>query len=134
MDFPPELSISARPSLVTAHPAPALPPAHAGFLMGLLAGEGHFGGDGRQAQATLRMHTRHEGLFRWLMSNVPGGKLYGPYNHDGRRYYQWMSRGPHLAEVIVPLVIQYADLVDDHVWGRFTLMCERYGLAAAAPA
>src|SRR5262245_24853141 len=27
-----------------------------GFLLGLLVGEGHFGGDGRQPQVTLRMH------------------------------------------------------------------------------
>ena len=131
--MPQEPSLSPRAPLVARHRAPTLPPAHAGFLIGLLVGEGHFGGDGRQAQATLRMHTRHEGLFRWLMVNIPGGRLYGPYNHGGRRYFQWMSRGPHLAEVVVPLVIQYADLVDDHVWARFALMCERYGLAAPPP-
>ena len=51
-----------------------------GFLFGLLVGEGHFGGDGRQPQVTLRMHIRHEGLFRWLEATFPGGRLYGPYN------------------------------------------------------
>jgi hypothetical protein len=57
-----------------------------GFLLGLLVGEGHFGGDGRQAQVTLRMHTRHEHLFRWLVTAVPGSRLYGPYHHGGRSY------------------------------------------------
>ncbi len=33
---------------------------------GILVGEGHFGGDGRQPQVTLRMHVDHEALFRWL--------------------------------------------------------------------
>ncbi|HVR09365.1 MAG TPA: hypothetical protein VMW75_15055, partial [Thermoanaerobaculia bacterium] len=49
-----------------------------GILVGLLVGEGHFGGDGRQPQLTLRMHTDHEVLFRWLQRTFPGGKLYGP--------------------------------------------------------
>jgi hypothetical protein len=33
-----------------------------GCLVELLVGEGHFGGDGRRAQVTLRMHVRHEGI------------------------------------------------------------------------
>ena len=56
----------------------------AGFLVGLLVGEGHFGGDGRQPQVTLRMHTDHVAVFEWLMVHVPGGRLYGPYHHGGR--------------------------------------------------
>src|SRR4029434_7420103 len=69
-----------------------------GFLIGLLAGEGHFGGDGRQPQITLRMHTRHERMFRWLERTIPEGKLYGPYHHGGRSYFQWMVRGNFLRE------------------------------------
>ena len=42
-----------------------------GFLLGILVGEGHFGGDGRQPQVTLRMHTDHEALFRWLAERHP---------------------------------------------------------------
>ena len=64
-----------------------------GLLVGLLVGEGHFGGDGRQPQITLRMHVRHEAMFHWIERTFPGGKLYGPYHHDGRHYYQWMARG-----------------------------------------
>ena len=37
-----------------------------GVLIGVLIVEGHFGGDGVRAQITLRMHVRHERLFRWL--------------------------------------------------------------------
>ena len=51
--------------------------------MGLLVGEGHFGGDGRQPHVTLRMHVRHEAIFRWLERTFPGGKLYGPYPPRG---------------------------------------------------
>src|SRR3954451_23161078 len=73
-----------------------------GFLVGILVGEGSFGGDGRQPQVTLRMHTRHEALFRWLMERFPATKLYGPYQHGGRSYYQWMARGRALVEDVLP--------------------------------
>ena len=63
------------------------------MLIGLLIGEGSFGGDGQQPQVTLRMHVRHEALFRWLVGRFPRTKLYGPYHHGGRSYYQWMARG-----------------------------------------
>ncbi len=75
-----------------------------GFLLGILAGEGHFGGDGRQPEVTLRMHTRHETLFRWLQAQFPGGRLYGPYHHGGRSYYQWMARGQYLRQHLAPLI------------------------------
>ena len=75
-----------------------------GFLVGVLVGEGHFGGDGKRPQVTLRMHTRHEALFRWLEANFPGGKLYGPYEHSGRSYFQWMARGPFLRDVLLPIL------------------------------
>lgn len=75
-----------------------------GLLAGLLVGEGHFGGDGRQPQITLRMHVRHESLFRWLERTFPGGKLYGPYSHDGREYFQWMVRGTYLRDEVLPLL------------------------------
>ena len=42
-----------------------------GLVAGVLIGEGSFGGDGKQPQITLRMHMRHEALFRWLDGAVP---------------------------------------------------------------
>jgi hypothetical protein len=98
----------------------------AGFLIGLLVGEGHFGGDGRQPQVTLRMHVRHEKLFRWLQRMFPGGRLYGPYHHGGRYYYQWMARGEFLRRVLVPLVSDHLPGLDDYAAERFRSMCERY--------
>lgn len=74
------------------------------MLVGVLIGEGHFGGDGRQPHITLRMHVRHAPLFNWIQETFPGGKLYGPYNHDGREYLQWMARGSFLRDVLVPLL------------------------------
>jgi hypothetical protein len=75
-----------------------------GFLLGVLVGEGHFGGDGKQPQVTLRMHARHGSLFQWILTNFPGGKLYGPYQHSGRHYFQWMARGAFLRETLWPLL------------------------------
>lgn len=95
--------------------------------MGVLIGEGHFGGDGRYPQVTLRMHVRHEALFRWLEARFPRCRLYGPYNHDGRHYYQWMARGAALAEDVLPLVEEVlTDDLDTHVAGRVRAMREKY--------
>ena len=100
-----------------------------GFLLGLLIGEGHFGGDGRQPQITLRMHTKHEKLFRWLERVVPEGKLYGPYHHGGRSYFQWMLRGPYLRATLAPRIAERLEQLDDHAAARFRSMCERYAIA-----
>lgn len=109
-----------------------------GFLVGLLVGEGHFGGDGRQPHVTLRMHERHEPLFRWIDHTFPGGRVYGPYDHGGRRYYQWMARGSYLRDVLVPLLERRMDpRVDLYAHARFEAMRARYhrqlGAGGAAP-
>ena len=98
-----------------------------GFLIGLLVGEGSFGGDGRQPQVVLRMHTRHEAIFRWLEERFPTCRLYGPYHHGGRSYYQWMARGRALVEDLLPL-LESEDLagLDGHAAERFVAMCENY--------
>jgi len=99
-----------------------------GFLVGILVGEGHFGGDGRQPQVTLRMHTDHEALFRWLTDRV-GGRLYGPYHHGGRSYYQWMARGEFLRTRLVPLLDEHLSAaIDGKAARRYREMKERYGL------
>ncbi len=98
-----------------------------GVLVGLLVGEGHFGGDGRQPHVTLRMHDRHEALFRWLERTFPGGRLYGPYEHGGRRYYQWMARGNYLRTELAPMLRRtLSPSLDGYAHDRFLAMCERY--------
>jgi hypothetical protein len=105
-----------------------LPDFDLGLLVGLLVGEGSFGGDGRQPQVTLRMHVRHEALFRWLMARFPDSKLYGPYNHGGREYFQWMARGTVLVRDLLPLLEDHlTDEVDGHASARMRAMMERYG-------
>jgi hypothetical protein len=100
-----------------------------GFLVGILVGEGHFGGDGRQPQVTLRMHVRHEELFHWLLGIVPGSRLYGPYHHGGRSYYQWMTRGKVLREELLPILLRHFGTIDAHVRQRIEEMTARYRLA-----
>src|SRR6202022_2345882 len=99
-----------------------------GFLLGILAGEGHFGGDGRQPEVTPRMHTGQERLFRWLQRAFPGGRLYGPYHHGGRDYYQWMARGEYLRRTLVPLIAGRLDELDRYAAGRFPRMCKNYAI------
>lgn len=114
-------------SAAAADPPPD--PLAVGFLIGLLVGEAHFGGDGRQAQVTLRMHVRHEATFRWIQHTFPGGRLYGPYQHGGRSYFQWMARGAYLRDQVVPLIHRNRRLLDDHVAARFDAMCRRYAIS-----
>ena len=106
---------------------PALSDFDRGFLVGVLVGEGSFGGDGKQPQVTLRMHTRHEALFRWLMDRFPRSRLYGPYHHGGRSYFQWMARGRVLVEELLPILAE--DLrpgLDAHAAGRLAEMTDKY--------
>ncbi|MCW2967123.1 MAG: hypothetical protein JWM71_895 [Solirubrobacteraceae bacterium] len=75
-----------------------------GIVCGLLLSQGSFGGDGRQPQITLRMHVRHAVLLEWLTARFPRSRLYGPYHHGDRSYYQWMARGRALVEDLLPVL------------------------------
>ena len=99
-----------------------------GVLIGLLIGEGSFGGDGKQPQITVRMHVRHEAVFTWLMERFPSTRLYGPYHHGGRSYYQWMARGRVLVNEVLPLLEEelVGGRLDDYASGRVEAMCQRY--------
>ena len=99
-----------------------------GFVVGLLVGEGSFGGDGRQPQITLRMHTRHQSMFEWLMLRFPRSRLYGPYHHGGRSYYQWMARGAALALDVLPLLERRLTRdLDEPAYERLQTMLMNYG-------
>lgn len=100
-----------------------------GIILGVLMGEGHFGGDGRQPQVTLKLHVRHEPLMRWMHDRIRWSKLYGPYHYDGRHFLQLMFRGESLRRVLVPMLaaLPWRE-IDEHSYGRFRAMCERYGL------
>ena len=112
--------------MASAH-QPELSDVERGLVVGVLIGEGHFGGDGKKPQITLRMHVRHEALFRWLQERFPRARLYGPYNHGGRHYYQWMARGAALAEDVLPVVESVlTEEIDAHVLERIRDMRMKY--------
>ena len=94
------------------------------MIVGLLIGEGSFGGDGKQPQVTFKMHVRHEPLLRWLAERFPASRLYGPYHHGDRHFFQWMIRGHALAD-LVPLLDDAAAL-DPHAAQRIATMRENY--------
>ena len=98
-----------------------------GVVVGVLIAGASFGGDGKQPQVTIRMHTRHEALFGWLMDRFPEARLYGPYHHGGRSYYQWMARGTTLVRDVLPLLeSRLHSGLDGPAADRLTEMCQRY--------
>ncbi len=98
-----------------------------GLLAGVLLSSGSFGGDGKQPQITLRMHTRHEALFRWLMERFPRTRLYGPYHHGDRSYFQWMARGQALVEDVLPVLeAAITPDLDAHAAARLAEMRAKY--------
>jgi hypothetical protein len=106
--------------------ATALSPFDHGVLVGLLVGEGSFGGDGKQPQITLKMHVRHEALFLWLQHRFPQTKVYGPYHHGERSFYQWMARGRALVLDVLPWLEGELAALDDHAARRLDAMVSRY--------
>lgn len=98
-----------------------------GLLVGILIGEGHFGGDSKQPHVVVKMNIRHKSTMDWLYTKIPGSKLYGPYSYDGRNFYQWVVRGKSLREVLIPL-IENQLVMDNHVNERFNQMRRKYGL------
>src|ERR1044072_3284052 len=75
-----------------------------GLVAGILLSEGSFGGDGKQPHVILRKHIRDESLVRWLVARFPRSRLYGPYHHGDRSYFQWVARGPALVEDVLPVL------------------------------
>ena len=99
-----------------------------GIVCGLLLSQGSFGGDGRQPQITLRMHVRHEVLLRWLVERFPRTRLYGPYHHGDRSYYQWMARGRALVEDVLPVLeAVVTPALDEPAAERLANMERKYG-------
>jgi len=73
------------------------------------------------------MHVRHEAIFLWLMERFPTTRLYGPYHHGGRSYYQWMARGAALVRDVLPLLEEAIGAgIDGHASERLATMLGRY--------
>ena len=96
-----------------------------GIVIGLLVGQGSFGGDGRSPHVILKMHVRHERLMRWLQERFPRSRLYGPYHHGNRHFFQWVARGPALAVDLMP-VLEEAAALDGAAAERIGAMRQSY--------
>ena len=106
-----------------------LPQFERGVCLGLVVAHGHFGGDRRHPHIVLKMHVRHEPMLRWLQSLVVGSRLYGPYHHGGRDYFQLMFRGRALRDSIIPLLESTEwKYVDPHTYARYEQMKKRYAI------
>lgn len=125
--------MSDTPSIPGGSEPLALAPFELGFLLGVLIGEGSFGGDGRQPAVTVRMHIRHENLFHRLLEIVPGSRLYGPYHHSGRSFFQWFVRGPALKRLVAVLDRHLTPDLDAHAASRYARMKEAYPRALGIP-
>jgi hypothetical protein len=105
-----------------------LPDLERGLICGLLLSQGSFGGDGRQPHVTLRMHVRHRVLLEWLVQRFPRTRLYGPYHHADRSYFQWMARGRSLVEDVLPVLEGVVTpTLDPPAAARLAEMVDRYG-------
>jgi hypothetical protein len=115
------------PGETTTLPGVPLSELDKGLVAGLLIAEGSFGGDGKQPQITLKMHIRHEALLRWLVERFPRTKLYGPYHHADREFFQWMARGRALVQDVLPVLDEVGiAALDGHAAERLASMRERY--------
>ncbi len=75
----------------------------------------------------LRKHVRHESLMRWLVARFPRSRLYGPYHHGDRSYFQWVARGPGLVEDVLPVLdALILPALDAHAAARLADLHERY--------
>ena len=94
-----------------------------GLLIGLLIGRASFGGDGKQPQVVIKMDAGRKRLLSWLVSQVPGSRVFGPYEHRGKKYIQWMVRGKALRGILIP-AIKEADIgkYDLRMYRRFRKM------------
>jgi hypothetical protein len=61
------------------------------------------------------------------MARFPETRLYGPYHHSGRSYFQWMARGAALVHNVLPLLeAEVNDELDGYTAERFRTMCSKY--------
>jgi hypothetical protein len=80
-------------------------PFKLGYAMGLIVGEGSFTNNRQYGVMSLKLHERDPLPFQ-LLCHVFGGKVYGPYEHDGRHFLLYLLRGWEL-EAALPLFDRY---------------------------
>ena len=71
-----------------------------GYIMGLVVGEGSFTGDARTPTLSIKLH-RDDPQPLVLVNRALGGRIYGPYEHTGRRFWLYHLRGVALERSIM---------------------------------
>jgi hypothetical protein len=98
-----------------------------GYLIGLIVGEGSFTGDRRAPLLSVKMRDEDpEPLHR--LARTLGGKVYGPYHHDGRQFFLYHLRGQALRSA-ASLFLTY--LPSGRKRRLFLAWAARYGLVDA---
>ena len=70
-----------------------------GFSMGLVVGQGVFTGHRANPALQLRAHRRDVEALE-IVRRVLGGRVFGPYSHEGRHAYLYMLRGAELRDAL----------------------------------
>lgn len=102
----------------------AVDPFDVGYLIGLIVGEGSFTSDRGAPLLSLKMHDEDPAPFRRLARSL-GGKVYGPYHHDGRHFFLYRLRGQDL-RTAVPLL--FSNLPTGRKRRLFLAWAARHGL------
>lgn len=66
-----------------------------GFIVGLIVGEGCFGGDKQNPGVFIRLHADDPEPLNFVKERL-GGKIYGIYERQGRRFWDYILRGMEL--------------------------------------
>ena len=90
-----------------------------------MTGEGSFTGDRKQPVLAIKLHEDDPRPLLFIQAKL-GGKIYGPYCHDGRRYYFWRLMGKSL-QASLPLLAER--LPASRKRHQFTEWIEKYRLA-----
>jgi hypothetical protein len=80
-------------------------PFEIGYIMGLVVGEGCFTADRQQPSLQIKLHARDPFPLRFVSERL-GGRVFGPYRHQGRHYFNWILRGRELRAAL-PLFRDY---------------------------
>ena len=101
-----------------------------GYTMGLIVGEGSFCQSGGYPAVQVLLHERDPKPLLDLLL-LYGGKLYGPYRHNGSSASMWRLSGQALAATI-PLFLRH--LPRSHKRGQFLAWAVRHGYISASRA
>lgn len=111
--------------VVLSRPMSRITEFDAGFICGLVTGEGSFTGDRKQPVLAIKLHEDDRAALLFVQEKL-GGKIYGPYCHDGRRYYFWRLMRKSLQASLPLFAERFSASRKRH---QFTKWIERYGLA-----